>query len=94
MYILLCGYPPFNADNDPEIMKVVEKGKYSFPDEDWASVSPMAKDLIKEMLILNPDKRFSAEQCLNHPWIKSYTSGQHIDAPILANALTNMKKLK
>ena len=75
-------------------MKVVEKGKYSFPPEDWNSVSPLAKDLIKEMLQLNPDKRFSAENCLIHPWMKSYASGQNIEAPVLANVLSNMKKFR
>ena len=29
MYILLCGYPPFNGANDEAIMKKVKEGKYS-----------------------------------------------------------------
>jgi len=39
MYILLCGYPPFNGHKDEEIMRKVEKGVFSFPKEDWKDIS-------------------------------------------------------
>ena len=31
LYILLCGYPPFNGESDSEIMKAVKAGKFDFP---------------------------------------------------------------
>lgn len=30
-YIMICGYPPFNAQNDQDIMNKVKKGKFTFP---------------------------------------------------------------
>jgi len=30
MYIMLCGYPPFNGKDDDEIMNAVRKGVYNF----------------------------------------------------------------
>ena len=39
MYITLCGYPPFNAHKDEEIMRKVEKGVFTFPKEDWKFIS-------------------------------------------------------
>lgn len=29
-----------------------------------------AKDFIRKILVVDPDKRYTAEQCLAHPWIK------------------------
>lgn len=31
LYVILCGYPPFNGSDDTAIMKAVKKGKYDFP---------------------------------------------------------------
>ena len=36
----------------------------------WAFVSPQAKDLIKKMLQYNPEKRYSAKDCLDHDWFE------------------------
>lgn len=70
MYILLCGYPPFNGKNDDAIFEKIKTGKFEFPKEDWNKISPEAKELIKQMLVLDTKKRFSAQQCLDHPWLK------------------------
>lgn len=39
MYILLCGYPPFNGPDETAILKAVEEGHYSFDEPDWDEVS-------------------------------------------------------
>ena len=69
LYIMLCGYPPFDGETENEILKAISKKKFSFPEEEWKSVSDDAKDLIKHM-ICDPDKRYNAEMILNHPWIE------------------------
>lgn len=61
MYILLCGYPPFNGADENAILKAVEDGKYSFDDPDWTDVSSDAKDLLTKMFEKDPNKRFSAK---------------------------------
>lgn len=92
LYILLCGYPPFNGDTDTDIMKAVKKGKFDYPVEEWGSISKEAKDLVSNMLKYDPKNRFSALECLSHPWIKKHE--QLVDAKISQNAIKNMKQFK
>jgi calcium-dependent protein kinase len=47
MYILLCGYPPFNGATEEEIIARVIEGTYCIDDEDWEDISDSAKDLIQ-----------------------------------------------
>jgi calcium-dependent protein kinase len=68
-YILLCGYPPFFGNSDDEILSMVKKGKYDFPESDWKAVTKEAKGFISAMLVLDPKKRASAEDLINHPWL-------------------------
>jgi len=70
LYVLLSGIPPFNGDDDNQIMKAVEKGKFSFNFPEFKYVSNDALDLIKKMLEYDPEKRLSAELCLKHPWFE------------------------
>lgn len=73
LYILLSGYPPFGGSNDWEILLAVKRGKYTFKGTEWKHVSDLAKDLIKNMLC-PVEKRFSAQDVLNHPWFEKDSS--------------------
>jgi calcium-dependent protein kinase len=68
MYILLCGYPPFNGPSDKVIFQRVLEGKFTFAEEDWSAISQNAKDLIKSMLDSDPSTRISSEKALKSDW--------------------------
>lgn len=70
MFVLLCGYPPFFGDSDAEVLAKVKTGSYSFNPADWKNVSEDAKNLIRQLLKMNPKEQYSAEAALNHEWIK------------------------
>jgi calcium-dependent protein kinase len=63
LYIMLCGYPPFNGESDDEILNNVMKGNLTFEDEDWSEISREAKDLIRRMITC-PEKRVTAMEAL------------------------------
>eukprot|EP00928_Gymnodinium_smaydae_P018455 TRINITY_DN17022_c0_g1_i2.p1 TRINITY_DN17022_c0_g1~~TRINITY_DN17022_c0_g1_i2.p1 ORF type:complete len:506 (+),score=149.06 TRINITY_DN17022_c0_g1_i2:127-1644(+) len=71
MYVLLCGYPPFFGESDAEVLSKVRLGNFSFNNTDWKNVSEDAKNLIRMLLKMNPRDRYTAEQALNHEWIKN-----------------------
>ena len=60
LYILLCGYPPFNGANDKQIIEAVLKGKYTLDEPEWDDVCEDAKDLVRRLLTYDPDKRITA----------------------------------
>lgn len=93
MFILLCGYPPFYGDTDAEVLRKVREGVFTFNPADWKNVSDDAKDLIRKMLSFNPKERFSAEQALNHVWIRK-TAPKAIDAPLEQAHVDNLKNFK
>jgi calcium-dependent protein kinase len=74
-------------------MKKVRIGKFSFSDPCWSNISDKAKDLISQLLTYDVDKRPSAEQALQHPWITEFSSGS-VDANIAMGALSNLKTFR
>ena len=69
LYILLCGYPPFNGPSDKEVYNIITQVKYDFNQPAWKNVSKHAKELIKNML--TPAKnRYTAKQVLNSKWLE------------------------
>ena len=66
LYIMLCGYPPFNGSNDIEIAEAVKEGKVEFCEEDWQHISHEAMNLINQLLTNNYEKRISAKKALQH----------------------------
>lgn len=70
-FILLCGYPPFAGETDPEILKKVKAGKFEFRSPEWDTISQGAKNLITQMLTVDPQLRCSADSLLNNPWLKA-----------------------
>jgi len=50
LYVLFCGYPPFNGTNDEKIMRKIKEKNVSFPNEEWDDVSIQIKEIILSML--------------------------------------------
>ena len=71
MYILLTGRPPFNGINEEEIMKKIKEGNYDLSKYPWGIISEDAKNLVKGLLQIDPKKRYSAQEALNHKWFQS-----------------------
>nr|XP_029504784.1 calcium/calmodulin-dependent protein kinase type II subunit beta-like isoform X12 [Oncorhynchus nerka] len=69
LYILLVGYPPFWDEDQHKLYQQIKAGAYDFPSPEWDSVTPEAKNLINQMLTINPAKRITAQESLKHPWV-------------------------
>ncbi|CAL4944763.1 unnamed protein product [Urochloa decumbens] len=90
IYILLCGVPPFWAENEQGIFEEVLHGRLDFESEPWPSISEGAKDLVRRMLIRDPKKRLTAHEVLRHPWVQ--VGGLAPDKPLDSAVLSRMKQ--
>ena len=68
-YIVLSGYPPFYNPNMGLLFKQILTADYTFEMDCWNTVSPKAKDLVSKLLVVEPEKRLTAKQALQHPWL-------------------------
>src|SRR5690554_1588591 len=70
MYLVLSGFLPFanKDDSDQDIVRKTKEGLVDFSDPLWQKISPEAKDLIRCLLQVSPDKRITADESLRHPW--------------------------
>lgn len=74
-FVLVCGCLPFDEDPNmiPSDDMVRSKFRLRFPR--WArSLSPSAKDLLSHLLNVIPSERYTAEQALEHPWVRGDTA--------------------
>ncbi|XP_072206998.1 serine/threonine-protein kinase Chk2 [Excalfactoria chinensis] len=71
LFVCLCGYPPFSEQNTQLSLKdQITRGEYTFISKEWKHVSNTALDLVKKLLVVDPSKRFTIEEALEHPWLQ------------------------
>jgi len=99
MYMLLCGSPPFDGANDQEIFKSIKKTELNFSDNAYSSFSYEAKELLRFLLNRDVNKRFSAQQALDHAWFKTCESEKNeakdlLDTSKLEKIAGNLRKFQ
>jgi serine/threonine protein kinase len=67
---MLSGTVPFKANNMNELHKLILKGNPTPLKE----VSDEANNLVGGLLEIDPKKRLTTEQILNHPWLNDFSS--------------------
>jgi len=85
MYILLCGYPPFDF----------EQGIYelAFGSPEWDDISTVAKDIIRNLLQDDALKRHTATDLRQHPWVTGREAPQRVITNDIHNTIKNYMAL-
>merc|ERR1712172_391921 len=109
MYILLCGYAPFAGncgldcgwdrgesctDCQERLFSSIKEGRLVFPDQHWAAISPLAKDLIQRLLVKDSGARLDANQVFDHPWILYGGNSNSLMTPTVLRRQTSIKDLE
>ncbi|XP_056435108.1 serine/threonine kinase 17a like [Gadus chalcogrammus] len=79
-YVMLTGESPFVGDNKQETFLNISQVSVDYSQDVFDGVSAPAVDFIRSLLVKNPRKRATAEECLNHPWLLLLPS-PHSPAP-------------
>jgi len=89
VYILLCGFPPFYADNDAQLFEKIKRGEYEFLRPYWDPISTEAKSFIRNMLVVDPKKRYDCDAAMNDPWLKAGVDALPVES--LPTLVTELK---
>ena len=92
MYCLLCGYFPFQGEEEDEITRKILSGKFEFDVEDFSIISDEAKDLIKKCLKYEPQNRITIQEALNHRFFDDLKEAKKFTEED-KKKLSNLKKL-
>ncbi len=75
VFVLLCGCLPFDDDSTSIPSDALVRSKFTLRFPRWArNLSPSAKDLLSHLLDVNPASRYSAEDAMDHPWVRGQTA--------------------
>ena len=85
LYTLLSGSPPFWHRRQVIMLRMIMEGNYSFNSPEWDDISEHAKDLIQNLLVVQPDKRYTAEQALNSPF---FTQQRAVEVGVSGDSLS------
>ena len=91
LYVMLCGFPPFYADDNDTLFRLIKESDFDFPSPYWDNVSDSAKDLIKNLLVVDSHKRLTTEEILKHPWL-TQTNHSGTNLPFKADYIEYKKK--
>ncbi|KAB8302787.1 hypothetical protein EYC80_006132 [Monilinia laxa] len=95
LYICLCGFPPFSdelysRDNPYDLKAQIKLGRFDYPSPYWDPIGDPALDLIDCMLTVDPDKRYTVDDCLAHPWMTQKTISLHDSTDGLVGGLAGL----
>lgn len=72
LYTLLCGFPPFYEEDADKLRKNICEGQFTFLEPWWNEISQGAKNLVMNLLEVDPTKRYDVDDLLNDPWLNHY----------------------
>jgi serine/threonine-protein kinase Chk2 len=95
LYICLCGFPPFSdelysRENPYNLTQQIKMGRFDYPSPYWDSVGDPALDLIDRMLTVDVDKRYTIDECLEHPWTTDKQINVHDSTDGLVGGLASL----
>ncbi|CAG9313715.1 unnamed protein product [Blepharisma stoltei] len=68
MYVMLTGHHPFKGETPTQIFQNVVRGELNMESPVWETISEPAKDLLRKLIVTDPNQRLCADDALRHHW--------------------------
>ncbi|CAG9335846.1 CDPK1_8 [Blepharisma stoltei] len=94
LYTMLSGEPPFAGNNKEEIFASIKEASIKLKGSRWGKISEEAKDLIRKMLVLDPEQRIDAQSAFDDPWIQERANGNIDDNEISSRVVRKLVEFK
>ena len=94
MYIMVTGKQPFWGKNKDEVLNKVKNGRYDMKSLYYSKCSNSVKDLIKKMLVTEPEKRMTIEACLEHSWFKQFENDKYINLAFSEEIVDSLRQFQ
>ncbi|XP_033474750.1 serine/threonine-protein kinase Chk2 [Epinephelus lanceolatus] len=71
LFVCLGGYPPFHESfGHLTVTEQIIRGEFIMVPSKWSHISDRAKDVVRKLLVVDPSKRMTIEEALQHPWLQ------------------------
>ncbi|KAL7392578.1 hypothetical protein ABVT39_026598 [Epinephelus coioides] len=71
LFVCLGGYPPFHESfGQLTVTEQIIRGEFIMVPSKWSHISDRAKDVVRKLLVVDPSKRMTIEEALQHPWLQ------------------------
>ncbi|WAR10696.1 OBSCN-like protein, partial [Mya arenaria] len=67
---------PEQGASELEIVQKMGRCEWGFDDKEFEGFSPEARDLITKLLVKDPSKRLSVDECIDHPWLQTKSAAR------------------
>jgi calcium-dependent protein kinase len=94
LYVFMSGYLPFQGDSRNDVFHKIQTGKYHFNHPEFNDCSPDVKDLIKNLLVVDPKVRLSAGDAMNHAWFKQTAEEGDVKITIQPGVLNRLQSFR
>eukprot|EP00189_Rhodosorus_marinus_P000701 CAMPEP_0113957600 /NCGR_PEP_ID=MMETSP0011_2-20120614/2870_1 /TAXON_ID=101924 /ORGANISM="Rhodosorus marinus" /LENGTH=1001 /DNA_ID=CAMNT_0000968201 /DNA_START=516 /DNA_END=3521 /DNA_ORIENTATION=- /assembly_acc=CAM_ASM_000156 len=72
VHILLTGSPPFNCMDLHDYVHRIQDEDISLDGNEWATISPLGKQFVSDILQRDPEKRITSREALEHAWLRAF----------------------
>ncbi|XP_017292058.1 serine/threonine-protein kinase Chk2 isoform X2 [Kryptolebias marmoratus] len=71
LFVCLSGYAPFHESfSERSVTEQIIRGEFTMVPSKWRQISNQAKDVVRKLLVVDPTKRMTIDEALQHPWLQ------------------------